>query len=168
MSLVSLREDSAYAIALRRAGILKGVILVCWFAVPALAVTIMHPSDAAGFAYWINGLPVPHYFMSNQVMRGEVTAIFALGATIFVYLAAMVLFYRRAGGFIALWPLAALLVGVIGNLGWFIGTGAWDSSGCMAGWMPAVLAGIGAAAGERWCADLVFGEGNRPTVEADY
>jgi hypothetical protein len=30
-----------------------------------------------------------------------------------------------------------------------------------------VLAGIGAAAGERWCADLVFGQGNRPAVE-DY
>jgi hypothetical protein len=165
----SLRYDTALAVSLRRAGILKGVILACWFAVPALVVTIMHPSDAAGFWYWINGLAVPKDFSSHQIMRGELTTILALGAMIFVYLVAMTLFYRRAEGFVALWPLAALLVGVIGNLGWFIATGAWDNSGCVAGWMPAALAGIAAAAGERWCADFVFGPGNRPAIsDADY
>ena len=162
---MSMYEDSGLAISLRRAGILKVVILACWFLVPTLVVTIAHPSEAAGVAYGINGLPGPHHFMSNQVMRGEVTAIFALGATIFVYLAAMVLFYRRVGGFIALWSLAALLVGVIGNLGWFIGTGAWDNAGLLAGWMPAVLAGIGAADDASANQDLVCRQGGRPAVE---
>jgi hypothetical protein len=168
MSLASLREESAFAIAMRRAGVLKGVILACWFLLPSLAVTIMHPSDAAGLWYWLGGQRVPEYFSSAELMRGEIATVAALIGVVIVYIISMALFYRRAGGFVALWPLAALLVGGVGNLVWLIGTGAWDNAGFLAGLMPCVLAGVAAAAGERWCADLVFGTGNRPAVEADY
>jgi hypothetical protein len=166
----SLRYDVAFAVALRRAGILKWLIIVCWFLVPVLGQTIMHPTDAAGFWYWLNSQHPPRFYSSQEVVRGEFTAVLALGAVIFVYLVAITLFYRRAQYFLALWPIAALLVGVIGNAGWWFGTGYWDSSGALAGWFPAAMAGIGTAVCERLGANFVFGEGNRPafTDEGDY
>ena len=118
----SLRYDVAFAVALRRAGILKWLIIVCWFLVPVLGQTIMHPTDAAGFWYWLNSQHPPRFYSSQEVVRGEFTAVLALGAVIFVYLVAITLFYRRAQYFLALWPIAALLVGVIGNAGWWFDT----------------------------------------------
>jgi hypothetical protein len=158
----SLRYDLAFAVGLRRAGILKWLIVVCWFLVPVLGQTIMHPTDAAGFWYWLNSQQLPRFYSSHEVVRGEFTAVFGLGAVIFVYLVAMTLFYRRAQFFVALWPIAALLVGVIGNAGWWFGTGYWDNTGALAGFFPAALAGISTAFCERLGADFVFGKDNRP------
>jgi hypothetical protein len=165
MTMANLRYDSALAVGLQRAGFLKVVIVACWFALPVLAVTIMHPSDAAGFWYWFNGQEVPQYFSSQQIVRGELTAWLALGATLFVYLVAVTLFYRKAQFFVALWPLAGLLVGVVGNAGWWFGTGMWDQAGMLAGWMPAALAGTATALCEKLGADFVFGKDNRPGLD---
>ena len=166
----SLRYDLAYAIALRRAGLLKWLIVTCWFLVPVLGQTIMHPNDAAGFWYWLNGQHQPRFYSSQEVVRGEFTAVLSLGAVIFVYLVAVTLFYRRAQYFLALWWLAAILVGVVGNSAWLFGTGYWDSTGALAGFFPAAMAGIATGVCERLGANFVFGEGNRPafTDEGEY
>jgi hypothetical protein len=166
----NLSYNIAYAVSLRRAGLLKWLIVACWFLVPFLAQTIMHPTDAAGFWYWLNSQTVPRYYGSHEIVRGEFTTFLVLGAVIFLYLVAVTLFYRRAQFFVPLWPLAALLVGGIGNAAWFFGTGAWDSAGAMAGLMPAALAGFSSVVCERLGADFVFGPGNRPVLDdvADY
>jgi hypothetical protein len=129
-------------IGMRRGGFLSWVIVASWFLIPILAQTIMHPSDAAGFWYWLNGQHVPRYYSSHEIVRGEFTTVLVLAGVLFANLVATTLFYRRTQFWLSLWPLAALLVGVIGNAGWWFGTGTWDSAGALVGWMPAALAGI--------------------------
>ena len=130
----------------------------------------MHPQDAAGFWYWLNSQHPPSFYTSHEVVRGEFAAILALGFVMFVYLVAITLFFRRTQYFVALWPLAGLLVGVVGNAGFWIGTGYWDTTGALAGWIPAVMAGIGSAVCEGLGANFVFGKGGGPTFsdEGDY
>jgi hypothetical protein len=152
----------AYMVSLRRAGLLKWLILVIWFLVPVVAQIIMHPTDAAGFLYWLNGQQVPAAFPSQEVVRAEFMAVIALTVVILAYLGAMTLFYRRARFVVPLWPLAGVLVGIVGNAGWWLGTDTFDFAGTLAGFMPMALAGVSSAVLERLGADLVFGRGNRP------
>ena len=161
----SIAFNTAYAVSLRRAGLLKWLIVASWFIVPVLAQTIAHPSDAAGFWYWLNSQQVPGVYSAQQIVRGEFTAVIALAGVVFIYLVAMTLFYRRAQFFVRLWPLAGLLVGVVGNAGWWFGTGTFNSTGALAGFMPMALAGIATAICERLGANFVFGPGNRPPFD---
>jgi hypothetical protein len=159
-----------FGVALRRGGFLNWVIVACWFLVPVLGQTIMHPTDAAGFWYWLNSQQSLRFYSSHEVVRGEFTAVLALGAVIFVYLVVVTLFYRKTQVPVALWPVAALLVGVIGNAGWWFGTGYWDNTGALAGFFPAALAGLSSLVCERLGANFVFGSSNRPafTDPGDY
>jgi hypothetical protein len=170
MAMGNIGYDLAYTIAFRRAGISKWVIIICWLLVPILGQTIMHPTDAAGFWYWLNSQAPPRFYTSHEVVRGEFAAVLSLAAVLFIYLVAVTLFYRRVGDYVALWPLAALLVGVIGNAGWWFGTGYWDNSGALAGWFPAIMAGIATGVCEYLGANFVFGKGGGPTFtdEGDY
>ena len=74
-----------------------------------------------------------------------------------------VLFYRRAqmeGKSIAtpaLWPVAALLAGVLGNAAWWFGTGAFDPSGCIVGLSSAALTVGGEVLCNRLGREFVFG-----------
>ena len=69
----------------------------------------------------------------------------ALAVLVLCQMVFTVLFYRWAkmGGkpltTPALWPLAAISVGVFGNATWFYGTGVFDWVGCMIGLSSAVL-----------------------------
>jgi hypothetical protein len=166
-----LKFGMAYVIGLRRAGVLKFFLVAAWFVVPFLAQMIQHPTHAAGFFfYWLQGQPVPRYFGSAEVTRAEFMALGALAAVVFVYLVVTTLIYRRAQFYVPLWPFAALLIGVVGNAGWWFGTGTWDTAGALAGFFPAALAGIASAVCEKLGADFVFGKGNRPAFdeEVDY
>src|SRR5262249_44135302 len=133
--------------------------------VPVLGQTVEHPMDAAGFWYWLNSEAVPHSFSSHEIVRGEFTALLVGAGVLFVNLVTTTLFYRRTQFWVSLWPLAALLVGGIGNAGWFFGTGYWDNTGALAGFMPAALAGGAMALCQNLGADFVFGKTNRPAFE---
>jgi hypothetical protein len=160
-----LKYGVAYVIGMRKAGMLKFFMVAAWFAVPFLAKMIVHPTHAAGFFfYWLQGLPVPRYFPAAEVTRGELTAVLALVGVLFANFVVTTLIYRRAQAFLPLWPFAVLLVGVVGNLSWWFGTGVWDNAGALAGFFPAALAGIASAVCEKWGANFVFGEGNRPDI----
>jgi hypothetical protein len=166
METRGLKYGVAYVIGIRQAGILKFLIVAGWFAVPALAQMIEHPTHAAGFFfYWLQSLPVPHYFTTAEVTRAELTAVVALTGVIFAHFVTTTLLYRRVKAFLPLWPLAFLFVGVVGNLGWWFGKGVWDNAGALAGIFPAVLAGIVSMMCEKWGADFVFGRGERPDIE---
>jgi hypothetical protein len=151
-----------YIVSMRRAGLLKWIMVSCWLVVPTLVQSIQHPDDVAGFWYWLNGQPVPHLFTPHQIFAGEIEAIMALAFVGFVHLVVTVLFYRKAGFYVMLWPLPVLLIGFIGNAGWYFGTGSFDLTGAFAGFMPAALTGISTAVSGKLGADFVFGPGNRP------
>src|SRR5438270_12480203 len=137
---MSLRYGAAYVIGLREAGNLKFLIIAGWFAVPVLAQMIEHPTHAAGvFFYRLRWLPVPHYFTAAEVTRAELTAVLALAGVIFAHFVTTTLLYRRVKAFLPLWPFAVLFVGVVGNAGWWFGTGVWENAGALAGFFPAAL-----------------------------
>jgi hypothetical protein len=160
-----LKYGVAYVIGMRKAGILKFFSIAAWFAIPFLAKMIIHPTHAAGFFfYWLQGLPVPRYFPETEVTRGELTAVLVLAGVMFGNLVVTMLIYRRAQAFLPLWPFAIFLVGVIGNASWWFGTGVWDNAGALAGFSPAVTAGLASAVCEKWGADFVFGKDSRPDI----
>jgi hypothetical protein len=150
-----------YVISMRRAGLLKWFMFATWFVVPVLAQSIQHPTDMAGFWYWLNGQPVPRMFTTHQVVMGEIEAILALAIVGFMQFFMTVLFYRKAQFPVMLWPLPVLLVGLVGNAGWWIGTGTFDPTGVLAGLMPAAWSGICAAICGYLSENFVFGPRNR-------
>jgi hypothetical protein len=120
--------------ALDRAGwkatalLLPGLVLF-----PLLTQSLLHPLDVVKLDYVLHGFPKPHSAAARQltVALAEVAVIF--GATVLWQLVVTVSFYRRAQVFgrkaatPQLYPVALLLVGGIGNLGWFIGLSAASS-----------------------------------------
>jgi hypothetical protein len=98
-----------------------------------------------GWQYKWHGHHVPHFLTAQQLSAGFVTALVALALLVAFQLVCTVLFFRRAqlGGAKlaapALWPLAAVLAGVLGNAAWFVGTGAFDVGGCVVGLSSAAL-----------------------------
>ena len=74
---------------------------------------------------------MPHVFTAQQAASGLVEAVFALVVLVLLQMVCTVLFYRRAkmeGSSVAtpaLWPLAALATGVIGNGVWWYVTGSF-------------------------------------------
>jgi hypothetical protein len=153
-------------VSMRLAGGIKWFLFAGWVLLPVCVQTIMHPTDAAGFGYWINGDAVPRFYSSRQVINGELMAVFAFVALIFVYLVVTVLFFRRVRFWVSLWPLAMLIAGFLDNGAWWIYyNGVFDPSGAVAGFMPMVLAGLSVALCHKLGADFVFGPENRPLLE---
>jgi len=133
-------------VAYVRAGRPGWLVAAGWFAFPFALQTLLHPGDAIRLQYVLQGQAVPHALTAQQIGVGFVEALFALGVLAMFQLVGTVLFYRRArlnGATLAappLWPLAALLPGVLGNAAWFIGTGEFDVAGLVVGFASAALA----------------------------
>jgi hypothetical protein len=113
--------------AVSRAGWRTLLLLPGWFVVPFTVQSLLHPLDVVKLDYILHGFPVPHTAMARQltVALTEVAVVFA--AFCLWQLIVTVSFYRKAqlfGSRVAtprLWPVAAVLVGGVGNLAWFIG-----------------------------------------------
>jgi hypothetical protein len=148
--------------AFARAGFVGWLLAASWLLYPVAIQTVLHPSDAIGLQYWLQGQPVPHFFTVAMLRAGEITALIGLVVLSLFVLGLTVLFYRRADYMVWLWPLAGLLLGVAGNGGWWISKGFFDGPGALAGWAPLALMVIGEGVCERMGADFVFGKGNRP------
>jgi hypothetical protein len=157
-------------VAASRGGVATGVVAAGWIAVPFGLQTLLHPGDAITLQLKLQGIPVPSVLTAQQMVAGFVEAAIALGVLVLIQLVCTVLFYRRAKlgyGKItrpALWPLAALTAGVLGNGAWLYATGAFDLGGCLIGFSSAVLT----VGGEIMCAKLgkefVFGPPNAVQV----
>jgi hypothetical protein len=135
-----------------------------WFAFPFAIATACHPSDVIRLHAALLGLPMPHLFTAQQLASGFVQATVALVVLVVFQLVGTVLFYRRARlfnvGAVAapvLWPLAALLTGILGNACWFVGTGQFDLIGCVIGVSSVVLTEVCEWAVEGLGRDFVFG-----------
>jgi hypothetical protein len=121
-------------------------VAVGWAAFPfAVQTAFFHPSNAIKLQFKLQGLPPPHAFTSQQLTAGCIEAVVALAVLALCQMVFTVFFYRwakMAGKPLttpALWPLAAVGVGVFGNAAWFYGTGVFDWVGCMIGLSSAVL-----------------------------
>ena len=119
-----------------------------WAVTPFAVATLCHPSDVIRLGAALQGLPQPHSFTSQQLASGFVQAVVALLVLLVFQLVGTTLFYRRArlynAGAVAapvLWPLAALLTGVLGNLVWLI-AGQLTFVGFLIGFSSVVLAEV--------------------------
>jgi hypothetical protein len=116
--------------AVDRAGWIATLLLLPgWFACPFVVQSMLHPLDVVKLTYVLHGLPLPHTAAARQLIVALSECAMVLAVIGLWQLVVTVAFYRRAqifGRRVAtprLWPVAALLVGGIGNLGWFIGLG---------------------------------------------
>jgi hypothetical protein len=123
------------------------LVALGWCACPFFIRTaVMNPSDTIWLQDLLQGAPVPHWFTAQQNMAGEFWAVIALAVLILLQLCMTVMFYRRSAldmGTVAtpvLWPLAALLPGLLGNAAWYAWSGNFDLQGCLIGLSPTWLA----------------------------
>lgn len=117
------------------------LVVLGWIAFPFVLRTLLRPGDAIRLQHVLQGQPVPRFLTAQQLGVGFIETLFALVVLVVFQLVFTVLFYRAAqvakfGQPVAtptLWPLAALLPGLIGNAAWFVGTGYFDLTGCVIG-----------------------------------
>jgi hypothetical protein len=149
-------------VAADRGKLVSSVLVIGWLLFPVAVQTAFHPADAVGFEYWLQHQPVPRFYTEHMVAAGEITAAMALIGLGLFMLGATVLFYRRAGYWVKLWPAAAIVVGLIANGVWWYHTGYFDRVGALAGATSLALMVICEAVCEHLGADFVFGQGKRP------
>jgi hypothetical protein len=158
-------------VAAMRARQYSMAVALGWVVFPFAVQTVLHPSDAIRLQLRLQGQPVPHLFTAQQAASGLVEAVFALAVLVLLQMVCTVLFYRRAkleGSSVAtpaLWPIAALSVGVIGNGVWWYATGVFDPSGGLVGWSSMALTFGGEMLCNKLGRDFVLGSG---TVAAPY
>jgi hypothetical protein len=151
-------------VAYVRAGFVGVLVALGWLLFPFAVQTVLHPGDAIRLQYVLQGQHVPHALTAQQTSVGLVEALFALGVLVMFQLVGTVLFYRRARltgaqhvAAPALWILAALSAGVLGNAAWFVGTGYFDPAGFVVGFTSAALTVGGEMLCEQLGRDFVFG-----------
>jgi hypothetical protein len=150
--------------AIARAGWRVLLLIPCWFTLPFLVQSLLHPLDVVKADYRIHGFRLPHTATAQQ-LTVSITEVLVIGAAICMWqLIASVAFYRKAqvfGSKVAtpsLWPATAVLVGGIGNLAWFIGLGgSGNFSGYVIGLTPAALTILIEMFCERLGRDFVVG-----------
>jgi hypothetical protein len=148
--------------AARVAKAMAAVTVAVWFLVPFAVRMVLHPSDVIRLQYWLQGQPVPGVFSQQMLTAGVITALVGLVVLAVLLQFALLLLYRSTQFAVALWPVAGLLVGVIGNGWWWHRVGFFDSPGALAGLASLALTVIAHAVFEKWGEDFVFGAGNRP------
>ncbi|HVB15430.1 MAG TPA: hypothetical protein VNF04_02750 [Stellaceae bacterium] len=145
------------------------VVAVGWIVCPFLVRTVlMNPGDMIWAQYVAQGLSLPsHGFTAQQTAVGFVEAVVALAVLLLLEFCATVMFYRRAAldlGPVAtptLWPLAALLPGVLGNAAWLAWSGSFDLAGCLIGGSSAYLTVGVEIIINRLGKDFVYGKKNQ-------
>jgi hypothetical protein len=139
-----------------------------WVVCPVLVRTVLlNPSDMIWLQDVLQGVPLPHEFTAQQSAAGEFWAVIALVVLLLVQLVGTTMFYRRSaldmGGPAAtpvLWPMAALVPGVLGNAAWLTWTGEFDFLGCLIGLSPAWLTFGGEIVINRLGKTFVYGKTN--------
>jgi uncharacterized membrane protein YhaH (DUF805 family) len=124
-------------------------VMLGWAAMPFALMTCCHPSDVFWLQAKWHGLPPPHDITASQSASGLVQALVAVVVLLGIELGLTMLYFRRArlydAGAIAtpvLWPIAAVLTGIIGNAWWLVSTGQFDWFGCLVGFSSIVLAEV--------------------------
>lgn len=120
-------------------GLSAFLIALLWLLFPFGLQTLLHPGDMIRLQFKLLGQHAPLHATGQQMGIAVVETIVALALLILIQFVCTTLFYRRAqmnGAAVAtpaLWPLALVFIGVVGNAAWFVGTGALDFNGCVIG-----------------------------------
>lgn len=148
----------------------KGPVLLIsgvWLVVPFVLQMVLHPSDVIRLLHYLQGEAIPSIFSGQELFAGEFFAAVTLAVLALLLLVALTVFYRRTQFAVALYPLAAISVGVICNFVWGYGFHFFDPAGSLVGLFPAALTVILQGWIERQAQDFIFGPGNRPQFEGD-
>ena len=142
----------------RSAGAFTWLMLAGWVAFPFAVQTVLHPSDAALALIRLQGLKHPAV-MPAPTAGAEIFAVIMLATLCVAQFFVSVMFYRKAGRVVPMWPVAGVLLGVIGNGLWWYFTGAFDPEGALVGFVAvAVTVGCELLIESR-ARDMAFGGG---------
>lgn len=141
--------------AFRAAGGYAWLMLAGWVLFPFAVQTVLHPGDAVLLMARLQGQRA--VFRSGLPVGGEVFALIMLAALSVGQFFVTVMFFRRAGRVVPMWPVSGVLIGVIGNGAWWYATGAFDPAGALVGFAALALTVICEMLIERKANDLVFG-----------
>jgi hypothetical protein len=148
--------------AARLARGLTASIAALWCLLPWTVQMALHPADMIRLQRWLEGEPIPSGFGAQQLFAGEVAAWLTLAALVLLLLGLLTVLYHRLQFAVTLWPIAGIVLGIIGNLLWARAFHFYDLQGIAAGLFPAALTLIWQRAAEGWAQNFVFGSGNRP------
>ena len=144
-------------------GLIAAGVAFGWLLFPFGLQTLLHPSDMIRLQCRLQGLKLPHFVTPQQWYFAIAMAAFLLVVLVVFQMVGTVLFYRRAQmtnapvATPALWPLAALVPGLFGNLAWLAATGAFDPVGWVIGITSAGLTIIAEMVVEGLGRDFVLG-----------
>lgn len=154
---------SELQVAATRAGWISGLVAFGWVIFPFGLANLLHPSDVVNWHYVLQG-EHPHKILTTQQMAaGFIEAVFELAILLLLQIVGVVLFYRHAqiySGRIAspaLWPVAAVLPGLIGNALWFLCTQRLDVTGLVIGLSSMGITFCAEQLCEKLGDDFVFG-----------
>lgn len=126
----------------RSAGAYTWLMLAGWCAFPFSARMVVSPDTAVLVLMRLQGQPHPAV-MPAGTLGGVVFALIMLATLCVGHFFVSVVFYRRAGRRASrvtpLWPVAGVLLGIIGNGLWWYFTGAFDPQGAVLGFVAAFL-----------------------------
>jgi hypothetical protein len=108
------------------------LMLAGWIAFPFVVQTCLHPADAALVMMRMQGMPHPE-FEPRASIGAEIFALIMLATLCVSHFFVSVMFYRRAGRVVPMWPVAGVLLGIVGNGLWWYFTGAFDPVGALVG-----------------------------------
>jgi hypothetical protein len=138
----------------------RGQLLIgTWLLYPVAVTMVIKPWRSIQLGSYMQGLDVPHVFTDQQLIAGEVIALFILASLSLTMFWATVLLYRKAGYWFRTWPLVAITVGFFGNLGWWIFTQHFDPAGALVGLSPLSFSVAIFAICEKKGREFVFGKG---------
>jgi hypothetical protein len=112
---------------------------------PFILQTLVFPGDAIRLHAFLMGLPKPEHLTGQQLVAGFIDTLFVLAAVVAFQYIGTLHFYRRAqisgnaAARPALWPIAAISMGLIGNAIWFVALGGIDLEGLVIGLTPALF-----------------------------
>jgi hypothetical protein len=158
---------SVIEVSRRTPGLALTIVLV-WFALPFLTQMIVHPDDVLRLQNYIEGNPVPRTFGAQQITIGLLYAVVMIVGLALLLLGLLTVLYHRLRFALTIWPVAAVALGVIGNLIWWQVLGYVDTTGIIIGFVPAGATIIWQRAAEGWAQDFVFGRGQRPARYSSY
>jgi hypothetical protein len=116
-----------------------------WLVMPWIFQSLVFPGDAIRVQAYLMGLPKPEHLTAQQLIAGLIDTLFVLAAVVAFQYIGTLHFYRRAqisgntAARPALWPIAAISTGLIGNAIWFVVLGGIDLEGALMGFMPALF-----------------------------
>jgi hypothetical protein len=147
----------------RRTPVLALGIFGVWFLIPFLTQMVIHPDDVIRLQHVMQGIGLPAAFGAQQLTFGAISAVATIVVGGLLLLGLLTVLYHRLGFALALWPVATIAFGLVGNLVWGYKFGFIDQQGIAAGFVPAVLTLIWQRIAEGWAQDFVFGRGERPS-----